>query len=67
MLNMHNIEDKIKMMNYTEAEEVFNNFYYEITYGMDTMNRKYTFNEDTFRPTFDSYLEEVGISKGLNR
>lgn len=54
-------------MNYTEAEEVFNTFYYEITYGMDTMNRKYTFNEDTFRPTFDSYLEEVGISKGLNR
>ena len=54
-------------MSYQEAEEIFNNFYYEITYGMETMNRKYTFNEDTFRPTFDSYLKEMGISNSLSR
>mgnify|MGYP003289291379 CR=1 FL=1 len=54
-------------MSYDEACVVFDNFYDNISHYFENMNRPYQVDEDTFRPTFDSYLEEIGISKGLNR
>ena len=51
-------------MSYDEAREVFDEFYADITFNFENMNRKYTINEDTFLPTFEEYIGEIGISKG---
>jgi len=48
-------------MSREQAEEVFDLFYEEITFNFENMNRKYTIDENTFMPTFEAYLQEVGI------
>lgn len=39
-----------------EKEKVFEAFYQEISFGLDGINRKYTIDENTFRPTFEKYF-----------
>ena len=51
-------------MSYSEAEVVFDEFYDNITHYFENMNRKYTINEDTFRPVFEEYVSGLGIQKG---
>ena len=56
-----------KDMTREEQEAVFDAFYEEITFNFENMNRKYTIDENTFRPTFETYLatmsnDEVGDS-----
>lgn len=45
-----------------EAEKVFDAFYEEITFNFENMNRKYTIDENTFSPTFETYIAELGIA-----
>lgn len=51
-------------MSYDEASKVFDTFYAEVTFNFENMNRKYTISEDTFLPTFEEEIEELGISNG---
>ena len=55
-------------MSYDEAVEVFNEFYADITFNFENMNRKYDIDENTFMPVFEEYLNELGIqnTKSLN-
>lgn len=48
-----------KDMGREEAEEIFDAFYEEITFNFENMNRKYTIDENTFRPTFEAYLSSL--------
>jgi len=50
-------------MTYEEAEAVFDAFYEEITFDLENMTRTYTIDENTFMPTFEAYVEAVGIQK----
>ncbi|MBR4982653.1 MAG: hypothetical protein IKY94_08850 [Lachnospiraceae bacterium] len=44
-----------------EAKTVFNNFYEDITFNFENMNRKYDINEDTFMPVFEGYMENLQL------
>lgn len=48
-------------MSYDECLSVFHDFYDNITHYFENMNRKYAIDESTFMPTFEAYLEEMGI------
>jgi len=45
------------------AKAVFDDFYAEITFIFENMNRKYDVDENTFLPTFEAYISEMGIVK----
>lgn len=50
-------------MDYSAAKAVFDDFYAEITFNFENMNRKYDVDENTFLPTFEKYISEMGIAK----
>lgn len=51
-------------MSYAEAKQVFEDFYENITFNFENMNRGYDIDENSFMPTFESYLENLNIEKG---
>ena len=52
----------------SEAEEVFNDFMYEMTYNLDGLEKPYEeITEDAFRPGFESYCNDLGISLSRTR
>lgn len=55
-------------MSAEEAEEVFTNFTNEMSWNIENLTVEYDEqNADTFRPYFESYCEDLGISVGLSR
>lgn len=50
-------------MSYSDAQAVFDAFYEEITFNFENMNRKYEISEETFLPTFEACLSQLGIEK----
>lgn len=55
-------------MSYSEASELFDKFYGEITYNFDNLEVPYPeVTEDKFRTEFEKILDTMGISKGLTR
>lgn len=48
-------------MSYGEAQVVFSDFYQEITFNFENMNRKYDIDENTFLPVFEEYIADLGI------
>ncbi|MCR5223896.1 MAG: hypothetical protein K6C11_01980 [Bacilli bacterium] len=52
----------------SEAEEVFNDFMYEMTYNLDGLQKPYQeITTDAFRPGFESYCNDLGISLSRTR
>jgi hypothetical protein len=50
-------------MSKEEAEQVFNNFMYEITFNFENLSKPYDeINEEAFRPTFDQCCNDLHIS-----
>ena len=48
-------------MTYPQAEAVFQDFYEEITFNFENMNRKFNITEETFLPAFETYIADLGI------